>query len=138
MAALASSSSHCAERGIDPRACDDARAVARSDPGLVRVDQDIERSGIDIAFLREHRLQRADAHLHFAELAVLVVLMLRHGAMLARSGRERETRGSGIAAVPLDNAQGNLHSAVQLPFEVEPHAGRDHPRSLTCELRSNR
>ena len=79
-----------AERGIDPGARDDARAVARTDLGLIGVDQDIERSGIDVAFLREHRLQRADAHVHFAELAVIVVLMRRHDAMLARSGPSGE------------------------------------------------
>ena len=51
------------------------RTVARANAGLVSVDQLIQRGRVDVAFLREHGLQRAHAQIHFAEFAVRVVVI---------------------------------------------------------------
>ena len=41
---------------------------------LVGVDQHVQRGRVDVALLRQHRLQRAHAQVHLAEFAVLVVV----------------------------------------------------------------
>jgi hypothetical protein len=49
-------------------------AIAWAYLGLISVDEHIERRRIDIAFLREHGLQSADAQLEGAQAAVLMLL----------------------------------------------------------------
>jgi hypothetical protein len=48
---------------IAPGTRDDAGPVPRADPGLVGLDQQIERGRIDIPFLGQDRFQRADPQL---------------------------------------------------------------------------
>ena len=65
------------ERRIGPGPGDDAGAVARPDPGLVGLDDHVERGRIDIALLGQHRFQRAHAQLHLGHLrAVLVIVVM--------------------------------------------------------------
>src|SRR5262245_35421455 len=76
------------ERGIAPGLGNDARAGVGADLGLVGLDDEIERSRIDIALLGQDRLQRAHAQLRLGELgAVLVVVVLGHGNLRCSIGR---------------------------------------------------
>jgi hypothetical protein len=79
------------ERRIGPRLGDDPRAIVRADFGLERLDDEVERSGIDVAFFGEHRLHRAHAKLHLGEFravfVVVVIVIVRHGGNLARTCR---------------------------------------------------
>jgi hypothetical protein len=80
------------EIGIGPRLGDDAGADVRPDPGLIGVDDEIERLGIDIALLGQDRFEGADPELHLVELGAVVIVMVRvlvdgHGGNLARPVR---------------------------------------------------
>jgi hypothetical protein len=48
----------------------------RADFGFVGLDHRVECGGIDVAFLGEHRLQRAHAQLHFGEFRAIPVLVV--------------------------------------------------------------
>ena len=65
-----------AEFHIAPRARHDLRAIARTDLGLVGVDQYIECRGVDIALLSQHRFQRANAQLQRTECAGLMTMTM--------------------------------------------------------------
>ena len=65
--------------GIDPGLRDDARAVARTDLGLVGVDDRVERRPIDQAFLDEQRFERLDPQRQVGrDCLVFVVIGFRH------------------------------------------------------------
>src|SRR5512142_777718 len=58
----------------------DARPDMRPDLGLERLDDAVERGGIDIAFLGQHGLERANAGLLLGQLrvsAMIVVMVVR-------------------------------------------------------------
>ena len=75
------------ERRIAPGLGDDLRAVVRADPGLVGLDDGIERGRIDIALLGQHGLQRAHPKLRLRELrAVLVVMVMMMIVVVAGHG----------------------------------------------------
>src|SRR5205823_2731302 len=66
-----------AEGGIGPGLGDDARAVVRANLLLIGLDQQIERSRLDIALLGQDRFERAHADLHLGQFrAVIVVVMM--------------------------------------------------------------
>ena len=73
------------ERRIAPGLGDDAGAVMRADLGLVGLDDEVDRRGVDIALLGQHGLKRPHAQLHLGKLrAVVVVIVMvfvlfRHG-----------------------------------------------------------
>ena len=70
---------------VAPRVRDHPCAVARPDLGLVGVDQEIQRRGIDIALVGQQSLERADPQLQRREFAALVVVemvVLRMGVVI--------------------------------------------------------
>ena len=78
------------ERGIAPGLGNDARAGVGADLGLVGLDDEIERSRIDVALLGQDRFQRAHAQLRLGELrpVFVVVVVLGHGkTFVVPSGR---------------------------------------------------
>ena len=76
MAAVASRSSQSRNAGsLQARAT--TRAPLRGPMlRLVGVDQHVQRGRVDVALLRQHRLQCAHAQVHLAEFAVLVVVVI--------------------------------------------------------------
>src|SRR5262249_13375911 len=65
------------ELGIGPGFGNDARAVVRADLGLIGLDDEIERLGVDIALFAQNGLERAHPQLHLAKLrAVMIVVMI--------------------------------------------------------------
>ena len=64
------------EVGIGPGLGDDARAVVRADLGLVGLDDEIERLGVDVALLGQDGFERAHPQLHLAELGAVVVVIV--------------------------------------------------------------
>ena len=95
-AAVASSQQGLLEGRICPGLGDNLRAVMRADLGLVSLDDGIQRSRIDIAFLGQDRLQRAHAQLGLRQFGmvvivvvsgVVIVIMVAHGVRIgAKSG----------------------------------------------------
>ena len=87
-----------AEGGIGPGPGDDGCAVARADLGLVGLDDGIERRRIDVAFLGQNGLQRADAALSLrqfrAMLVMRVVIVVCHGIGLPRNRDRHRSRGA--------------------------------------------
>src|SRR5215831_16334938 len=81
------------ELGISPGLRDDARAVARADLGLVSLDDQIERLGIDITFLGQNRFQGAHAELHLTELGAVVIVMMMIVAFAAHGANLADARG---------------------------------------------
>src|SRR5262249_22029288 len=83
----------------------DARACVGADLGHVGLDAEIERGRIDVAFLGQDGLQRADAQLRLGELrAVFMVVVLGHGNLHCSIGRTmqyppRRQRSRGRAAL---------------------------------------
>jgi hypothetical protein len=65
-----------AEFLVAPRARHDLRSIARTDLGLVSVDQHIERRGVDIALLGQHRFQGANAQLQRTERTALMTMTM--------------------------------------------------------------
>jgi len=81
------------EGRIGPGFGDDVRAIVRADFGLIGLDDGIERRRIDVAFLGQDRLQRADAQFGLRQfrmvvmVMVVVVIMFAHAAkIVAKSG----------------------------------------------------
>ena len=64
-----------AELGVDPRPGHDPGTVARPDPGLVGVDQLVERGRVDVALLGQQRLERPHPDVHLVEFAVIVLVV---------------------------------------------------------------
>ena len=64
------------ELGIEPGLGDDAGAVARTDLGLVGLDDGVERGRIDVALLGQDGFQRADAELGVGQFRAVVVIMV--------------------------------------------------------------
>src|SRR5262245_37819261 len=60
---------------VAPGLSDDSGAVAWSDPGLVGLDNGIERGRIDIALFGQHGFQRAHSQLGFRKLGMVVVVL---------------------------------------------------------------
>ncbi len=91
---------------IGPGLGDDAGADMRPDLGLVGIDDEVERLGIDIALLGQDRLQRADAELHLRNLGAVVVVMVvamgvlmdGHAANLPRQRRLGHARATRLAS----------------------------------------
>ena len=63
------------ERRIDPGLGDDLGAVVRTDPGLIGLDDGVERGGIDITLLGQDRLQRAHAQLRLGQFRAVRVVV---------------------------------------------------------------
>ena len=63
------------ERRIAPGLGDDARADMRADPGLVRLDDAVERRRIDIALLDQNGFERPHAQLHLGQCRSIVVIV---------------------------------------------------------------
>ena len=110
------------ELRIGPGLGDNAGADMRPDPGLVGLDDEIERLGIDITLLRQDRLQRPHPKLHLGQLGAVVVavvviivvgvLMYGHEANLARPDlldyAARTTDVGTMAALPRNAGAGGL------------------------------
>ena len=90
------------ESRIGPGLGDRAGAVVRPDPGLVGLDDQIERGRIHIALLGQHRFQRPHPQLHLGELRavlmivvgmmIMIVAVARHGVhLLERMARDLAT-----------------------------------------------
>ena len=62
--------------GIAPGFGDDALAVARTDLGLIGLDNDVERGRIDIALLAQNGFERAHAQLHLGEFRAVVMIVV--------------------------------------------------------------
>ncbi len=72
------------ERRIGPGFCDHLRTIVRADFRLVGLDDGVERGRLDIAFLGQNRLERADAQFGFGQvrmvvIVMMVVIMVAHG-----------------------------------------------------------
>ena len=89
------------ESRIGPGLGDDLRAVMRADPGLVGLDDGIERGRLDIALLGQDRLQRAHAQFGLRQfrmvvivvmMVVVVVIMVAHGGQDRRKIRAMSRR----------------------------------------------
>jgi hypothetical protein len=118
------------EVGISPRLGDRAGAVVGADPGLIGLDDEIERGRIHVALLGQDRLQGPHPQLHLGQVGamlamrammmvtvmiavtmivmiLMIVLVLRHDASPAKSSRHypsapRASRGLPGRVIPLD------------------------------------
>ena len=92
---MASASRRALKSRIGPGAGHDARAVARPDARLVRLDDGVERRRIDMALLGQDGFERAHPRLHLGQfrmigmvvIVMMVVVIVRHGASLCASCR---------------------------------------------------
>ena len=62
------------ELGIHPGLGDHPRAVMRTNPGLIGLDQHVQRGRIDIALLHQDALKRADSELRLRQLRTMLVI----------------------------------------------------------------
>ena len=74
---MASCEQRALESRIGPGLGDRAGAVVRADPGLVGLDDAIERGRIDIALLGQDRFQRPHPQLHLGQLRAVGVRRAR-------------------------------------------------------------
>ena len=77
------------ERRIGPGLGDDARAVVRADPGLVGLDDGVERGRLDIALFGQDRLERAHPELGLRQFRMVVIVVMMVVVMLAHGGEDR-------------------------------------------------
>ena len=61
---------------IGPGLGDDACTISRSDFLFIGLDQQVERSWIDITFLGQHGFQGANAQLDFRKLGMIVIVVV--------------------------------------------------------------
>src|SRR4051794_35832340 len=92
------------ERGISPGLGDDARAVLRTDPGLIGLDDGVEGCWLDIALFGQNRFQRANAQLGLGEFRVIVVVVMMLGHASRIVGKFRLCRGTSLRYRPCANA----------------------------------
>src|SRR3979411_2930164 len=75
------------EVGIGPGLGDDARAVVRADLGLIGLDDEVERLGVDVTLLGQDGLERPHPQLHLAELGAVVVVIVIVVARVAHAAK---------------------------------------------------
>src|SRR4051794_12805969 len=89
------------ERRIGPGLGDDAGAIVGADPGLIGLDDGIERGRLDVTFLGQDRLEGAHAQLGLGQLGmvvIVVVMMFTHASKIVpESGPCRGEDSANIA-----------------------------------------
>ena len=100
-ALVASASSAFLNSGSAQALATTTGAVVRADPGLIGLDDGVERRGIDVALLGQHGFQRAHAQLRLGQLrAVLVVMVMMMVVIVSGHGDLRRSDLSYTIAMP--------------------------------------